>query len=160
MLAGVATLYGGVAAFFIGALAIASVAWMASRSPASPQPRQALRILACSLMLVSNFPVAGGIIAAVIAIDSSYVVIVKNNTQQVLTGIRLSGGGCDVEIDTLQPSSVARRVLCPRGEGSLEFHAFNGTSTLSHTINPYVCFGMGGHKTVVVSNDESILVSD
>ena len=160
MLAGIATLYGGVAAFVIGALALAAFSWMAWRSPGNPQPRCALRIFACSLLLVSNFPAAGGIIAAVIAIETRYVVIVQNNSQQVLSSIRLSGGGCEVEIGTLKPSSVARRVLRIQGEGSLELRALKGTSAVSHTIDPYVCCGMGGHKTVIIGSDESISVSD
>lgn len=160
MLAGVATLYGGVAAFFIGALAIASFSWIASRSPGGPQPRQSRRILACGLLLVSNFPVAGGVIAAVIAIETRYVVIVQNNSQQVLSGIRLSGGGCAAEIGTLKPGSTARRAFWIQREGSLEFRALKGTSALAHTIDPYVCRDGGGQKTVIISSDESISVHD
>ena len=158
MMAGVATLYAGVAAFFIGAFALACFCWLASRSADLPRRRNSNRVLACGLLLVSNFPVAVGIVAAAIAIETCYVVIVQNNSQQVLSGIRLSGGGCEAEIGTIPPGGAARRSFWIQDDGSLEFRALQGNSALTHTIDPYVCGGMGGHTTVIISPDESISV--
>ena len=158
MIAGAATLYGGVAAFFVGAAAVARMCWLALRSPDVPRRRHLRLILACSALLLANFAVAGGIIATVIAIETRYVVIIQNDSQQVLSGIRVRGGGCEADLGAIPPSGAARRALWIQQDGSLELLAASGTTAFTHTIDSYVTNGMGGKTTVVINRDASISV--
>lgn len=158
MIAGVATLYGGVAAFFVGAVSLARVCWLALRSPDVPRRRHLMPILACRALLLANFAVAGGIIATVIALETRYVVIIRNDSQQVLSGIRVRGGGCEADLGAIPPSGATRRSLWIQQDGSLEFLAASGTTALTHTIDGYVTNGMGGQTAVVINRDASISV--
>jgi hypothetical protein len=157
-IAGAAALYGGVAAFFVGAVALARVCWLAFRSPNIPRKRHVLAILACSALLLANFAVAGGIIAAVIAIKTRYVVIIQNDSKHVLSGIRVRGGGCEADLGAIPPNGATRHSLWIQQDGSLEFLAVSGTTALTHTIDGYVTNGTGGRTTVVINRDACISV--
>src|SRR5437773_2930664 len=76
MMAGIFTLYGGVAIFVIGAVALARFCWLACRTPEQPRRRLWPSTLGCATLLLSNFAVAGGFTATVIVIETRYTVIV------------------------------------------------------------------------------------
>lgn len=155
---GAAAIYGGVAAFFVGAVALARVCWLACRSPNIPRKRHVLAILACIALLLANVAMAGGIIAAVIAMKTRYLVIIRNDSTHVLSGIRVRGGGCEARLGAISPNGATRRSLWIQQDGSLEFLAVSGTTALTHTIDGYVTTGMGGQTTVVINRDASISV--
>ncbi|MFI5403179.1 MAG: hypothetical protein ACHQ1G_09595 [Planctomycetota bacterium] len=67
MLLGFFVLCGGLAFFAVGVLALGRFCWLAFREPQLPARFWAATI-ACALLLLSNFPVAGAIIYAVDAI--------------------------------------------------------------------------------------------
>lgn len=160
MIAGIFTLYGGVAIFFIGAIALARFCWLAFRSPELPRRRLWLSTLGCAALLLSNFAVAGGITASVIAIETRYTVIVHNTSQQPLSGVRVFGGGCEADFGTIPPGGVVRRSFWIQHDGELEFRAVSGATTHSKTIDGYVTNNMGGHTTVTINPDGTISVSN
>jgi hypothetical protein len=68
MVAGLLTLYGGVFFFVTGVMALANYCWIALRMPELPKRRVWRLTLACTLLLFSNFAVAGGIIKIVVSL--------------------------------------------------------------------------------------------
>ena len=66
--AGAVVLYGSVAVVVVGAIALAHGCWVASRSTTVSRQGMWMSTLGCAGLLLVNFPVAAGIIAAAVAI--------------------------------------------------------------------------------------------
>lgn len=160
MVGGFLTLYGGLASFLIGAIALTRYCWAACRSANPPRRKWIPAALACAALLLSNFPTAGGIIAGVIAIKTCYSVIVHNASQHALRDVRVCGGGCDADLGTIPPGGLARRSFWIQRDGELEFLAVSGSTTRHMIIDGYVTNGMGGRAEVVVEQNGSISVSN
>jgi len=158
MTAGIYTLYGGVAVFSVGILALARYYWLAVRTPSIPRRQLWRSTLACVGLLALNFPVAGGIIAAVITIETRYTVVVYNASPRPLESVRIFGGGSDESLGSIPLGGTARQSFWIQHDGELKFHALSGTTTHTKTINGYVTNGMGGHTTVTVHSDDTISV--
>ena len=160
MVGGFFTLYGGLASFLIGAIALARYCWAACRS-ADPQGRKWVpAALACAALLLSNFPTAGGIIATVIAIETRYSVVVHNASQHALSDVQVYGGGCEADLGTIPPGGLARRSFWIKRDGELEFRAVSSSITHHMIIDGYVTNGIGGRAEVVVEPNGSISVSN
>lgn len=160
MMAGIYTLYGGVAIFWVGVLALARFFWLGVRSPDFPRRRLWLSTFACAGLLLLNFPVAGGIIAASIAIETRYTVVVHNALSRPLENVKVFGGGSDESLGSIPPGGTARRSFWIQHDGELKFRAFSGTTSHTKTIDGYVTNGTGGHTTVTVNPDDTITVSN
>lgn len=160
MMAGIFTLYGGVAVFFIGAIALVRFFWLAVRTPELPRRGLWLSTLGCAALLLSNFAVAGGITASVIAIETRYTVVVHNTSRQPLSGVRVFGGGCEADFGTIPPGGIVRRSFWIQHDGELEFRAVSGATTHSESIDGYVTNSMGGYTTVTINPDDTISVSN
>jgi hypothetical protein len=156
--AGIFTLYGGVGVFLVGVIALVWYCRLALRTRGMPRRRVWLSTIGCAGLLFSNFPVAGGIIVAVIALGTRYTVVVHNTLQQPLEDVRVFGGGCEVAFGTLSPGGVVRHSFWIRHDGTLEFHAVGGSTTYAQTIDGYVTNGMGGHTTIVFKPDGRLSV--
>jgi hypothetical protein len=159
MTAGVFTLFVGVAIFLIGAIALGRFWWLAFLTPDLSRRRLWFSTLGCAGLLLSNFPVAGGIMAAAIAIETRYTVIVRNASQQPLDGVRVFGGGCEADFGTIPPGSVARRSFWIQQDGELEFRAVSGATKYAKTIDNYVTNSGGGHTRVTINSDGTISIS-
>lgn len=158
MVAGIYTIYGGVAIFLVGVIALARFCWLAFRTPDLPRRRLWLSTLGCAGLLLLNFPVAGGVAAAVIAIETRYTVVVHNLSQQPLTDVRVFGGGCDESLGAIPPGGMVRRSFWIQGQGVLKFHALSGAGAYTRKLG-YVTHNMGGHTTVRINPDGTISVS-
>jgi hypothetical protein len=158
MLAGMVTIYGGVALFCIGFVALAVYCWSALRLPDVSGKRLLFSTLGCAATLLSNFAVAAGIIVAAITIETRYTVVVHNASGRPLEHVRVFGGGCDCYIGSIPPSGTTQRSFWVNCDGSLEFSASSGTTTHSQIIEGYVTNGMGGRVVVTIRADEKISV--
>ena len=159
MTAGYFTLYAGVIMFFIGIIALVYYCWLALRNHDLPRRRVWISMIGGIGLLLSNFPVAGGITVAAIAIESRYTVIIHNDSQQPLNGVRVYGGG-RTSFDSIPPGCVVQRSFWIQHRGELQFLAISGTTTLEKTIDGYVTDGMRGCSTVTVNPDNTISVSN
>ena len=159
MFAGFATLYGGLGFFAIGSIALARYYWLAARA-SDVSHRLLWRSMLCygGLLLV-NFPVAGGIIAAVYAIESRYVVVIHNASQVPLTQARVSGGGCEISFETIPPGQVAQRSFWIKTDGQLRFQGISGDKIHSQIIDDYVTNNQGDRRTITISSDGTLSVS-
>jgi hypothetical protein len=155
---GFVMLYGGLVSFLIGAIALACYCWAASRSADPPRRKWVPSALACAALLLSNFPTAGGIIAAVITIETCYSVVVHNASQQALIDVRVYGGGCEADLGTIPPGGLAQRSLWIQHDGELEFRAVSSSTNHHMTIDGYVTNGMGGRAVVFVEPNGTISV--
>ncbi len=160
MMAGIYTLYGGVAIFSIGVLTLARFSWLAFRTPSLPRRRLWLSTLACAGLLLLNFPVAAAITSAAITIATRYTVIVHNVLQQPLKNVRVFGGGSDEFLGSIPPGGTVRQSFSIQHDGELKFHALRGTISFTKTIDGYVTSGIGGHTTVTINPDGTISVSN
>ncbi len=160
MVGGFVTLYGGLVSFLIGVVALTCYCWAACRSADPPRRKWIPSALACAALLLSNFPTAGGIIAAVIAIETSYSVIVHNASQQALSDVWVYGGGCEADLGTIPPGGLARRSLWINRDGKLEFCAVSSSTTRHMIIDGYVTNGIGGRAEVFIEPNGLISVSN
>jgi hypothetical protein len=159
MIAGAVVLYGGLAIFATGVIALALSCWMGFHTPGIQRPRVWMLTLGCAGLLLANFPVAGGIIWTAITIATRYTVVVHNTSEQRLEGVWVFGGGCDASYGTLLPGATARHSFWIRGKGTLTFRASSGEGTLERTIDEYVTTNSGGHVTVTVHPDRTLSVT-
>jgi hypothetical protein len=159
LVAGLWTICGGLLLFTIGAGALAQFCSLAFRTPDLPRRRLWLSTLGGAALLLANFPVAAGLIAAAIAIETRYTVRVRNASQQPLSGVRVVGGGCDADFGTVAPGTVVRRSFWIQLDGELEFHAVSGATAHTETIDDYVTDGDGGDTTVTIDPDGTISIS-
>jgi len=156
MVAGMVTLCGGMALFLIGVVALMRYWSLASQTPDIPSRHLRRSTFLCAGLLLLNFPVAGGIVAAVIAIETCYTVVVENDSHRPLEGVRVFGGGCDEQLGTIPAGSSVRQWLWIRHDGTLELRALADGASYHETIDGYVTNSMGGHTTVTIHADGTI----
>jgi hypothetical protein len=159
--AGWFTLYAGLILVAVGAIALGRYRWLASLCSSKMTDRRfRLSTCACAGLLLSNFPVAAGIIVAAVAIETGYTVVVKNASQAPLDHVRVVGGGCEMDYGSILPGQAVRRTCWIQHDGELNFSASGGGTKYAVQIDGYVTNGMGGYKTVTIKPDSAISVSD
>lgn len=151
--AGFVTLYGGIASVSIGAVALAYSCRRGWREPAAHRRAICLPALACAALLLSNFPVAVGVVLAASVIESRHVVTVHNATEERLDDVRIVGGGCDVLLGPIPPGGSARAAMWFQHDDSLRLRTRSATSEHETDLDVYVCRGLGGRTSVVVHAD-------
>ncbi len=159
ILAGLLTLFGGPIVFVFGILALAQYYQSAMRSTELNKRDVSLATLGCLGLLLSNFLVAAGIMIAVEAIQTCYIVAVENQSRQSLTEVHVSGGGCDADLGTILPGETSRGSFWIRHDDELTFHANSGQLALSEKIDGYVTHGVGGHTIVTIQPSQTITVT-
>lgn len=159
MMVGIFTLYCGTAVVLIGVVALSRYCWQACRMPKVPRRRVWFSTFAGAGLLLLNFPVAGGIVAAAIALETRYTVIVQNDSLQPLESVRVFGGGCDESLGTIPPGSSVRRSFWIQHDGELEFYALGDDTSYEKIINGYVTNGLGGHTIVTIRSDGTMSLS-
>ena len=157
MLTGVYTVFGGLACFVAGAIALVRFWWLGSRVPDMPRPRLLRATLACAALLLSNFPAAGAILYAAVAIETCYTVELRNDSGAPLENVRVTGAGSDVSFGTVQPGESSRRGLWATREGNFVLE-IRGKEAVP--VSGYVCSGMGGRATATVRPDGTVVVDE
>jgi hypothetical protein len=156
MLAGILNIYGGLVFFLSGAVCLVKfhlrslITW--------DIPRRRLWVLTTfgAALLCSNFPVAFGIINAVVRITTRYAVVIQNTSTDPLDDVQVFGGGCKEDIGVIPPSVVVERYFWVEADGQLEFRATTAGVVHTKVIDDYVTHGMGGRATVVFNQDHTI----
>jgi hypothetical protein len=130
------------------------------RVPDFSRRRRRFATFGCAGLLLLNIPAAGGIITAVMAIETLYTVVVRNTTQNSVDNVRVFGGGCDVSFGSIPPQRAARRSFWIQHDGQLEFRAEAGSATYAITIDDYVTQNEGGQKTVTINSDATTSITE
>jgi hypothetical protein len=159
MTAGYFALCGGVPFFIVGVVALADFCWLANRNPDSSSRRIWLSMLGCGGLLVSNFVAAGGILAAVLALESRYSVVINNASRQSLDDVYVFGGGCEISFGSIPPGRIVRRSFWIQGDGELQFHAIHGSTVIARTVDEYVTSNSGSKTAIHIKPDGSISVT-
>jgi hypothetical protein len=155
MVAGVFTLFVGLALFVVGALALARYAWLALRMAEPPVGFWVSAALAAGLLL-SNFPAAGLIVWKVADLESTYTVVVRNESGAPLRGLHVAvGEHTYASFAPIPAGASATRTFRIRREGSLELHTAGGP----RTIDPYVSAGFGATAFVTFAFDGGVSVA-
>jgi hypothetical protein len=152
-LVGIFDIVWGMILFVIGVGALGGY-WMVVRASQARPRRFWLSMSLCAGLLLSNFPVAAGLIAAVIAIETRrFVVTIRNDSEETLREIRIVGGGRDVALEPIAPGNVGSRSIWIRGDGELVLHFRRGNSRQDALIAGYVTGEQGGEVVVVIEPD-------
>lgn len=149
--AGIITLYAGFGLFVVGAVALGVCIYMA-RS-VSPRLHLGRRVALAAILLLSNFPVAGVIVEAAIALETRYTVVVHHASKQPLADVLVFGGGCSERIESIPPGATVRRSFYIQHDDELRLQCLRGGVQVSETIDGYVTGSMGGHTTVTVGDN-------
>ena len=108
--AGACTLLGGVAMFLIGVIALVRYCWLALPNPDVPRRRLWFSTLGAAFLHLTNFLVAGGIIYAVIAIETRYSVTINNASRHSIDEVRVTGVDAEISFDA-HPTWLGRSSL-------------------------------------------------
>ncbi len=156
MAVGYATLWIGLVMFLIGAVALVAYSSQSLHSLGITRRRFWLTTVAGAAVLLSNFLVAGYIIASVVSILSVYTLVVNNATAQPLTHVRAFGGGCDIDFGSIPPGGSATRQFWIKQDGDLVVTADYGAAKPTEYTFGYVTNGMSEHHELTVHPDGSI----
>jgi hypothetical protein len=156
--AGVVVMGVGVVLFLVGIGALIRHLRVARHAPDAPHRPRMLAVVLIGGLLFVNFPAAAVLTYLVIAIESSYTVVVCNQTGCELTDVRVEGGGCSADFGSIASGDSGRRVFWVRHDGRLEITAREGADTRSKIIDEYVTNSLGGHTTVTLHPDGAIAI--
>lgn len=155
MLAGYANIAIGIVLFVVGAIALGRYRANAT-SPTRAHVRRR-NWIALTVLLI-NFPVAGGLAFAAIAIETSYTVVIENASSAELVDVRVTGGGVDEYIESIPPGGVAKRTFWIRQDGELNLQAVTDAGTINATVEGYVTPNAGGRAEVIIHSDGTVTV--
>lgn len=110
-----------------------------------------------ALLLVANVPAAFVLSSAAIAIESAWVVTVRNAGSDTLAGVRIVGGGVDEALDPLAPGERDRRRFWIDNDGTLEL-VVPGPPERRATLADYVTALLGGRAEVTIGPGDEITV--
>ena len=146
ILAGLITLVVGIVLFWVGMAALFSSERSLFKLTRRPQ----------AVVLLLNYVVAAGIVAAVGYLGSRYTIVVDNRSAEPLVEVRLSG--ChEADLGSVPPGGTAKESFRVKREGALEFQATVGNTTLAETADGYVV--AGSESRVTVHPDHSVTAS-
>ena len=160
MAAGIATLYGGLLLACIGTICLVAFAWTSVRGrPASRRQtiRQALPVAG---VLAVNVPVAVGIIAAAIYLETRYIVTIVNDSPAAVDSFVVSGGGVSVDFGPVPPKSKTHRSFFIKSDGTLMGIGKQDSRSIKVFIDSYVTNNLGGNKLVKIKPDGTLEVTD
>ena len=160
MLAGLFTLYGGLAIFLIGSISLGRFCWLAFRATELSQRRLWISTLGCAALLLSNFPAAVAIIATGIAIETRYTVVVHNASSEPVSDVQVFGGGCEANFGTIAPGETAERSFWIQRDGTLKMCAVIDSKTHTNVVDGYVTHNQGGHVKIRINSDGEISISN
>lgn len=128
----------GLALLPIGLLALAGYYWMGTKQSNIPVLQFRSSTIKGVGLLLSNFLVAGAIIAAVLAIICRYTVVVHNDSSQAVAHAHIHGAGVDLMLGIIKPGATVEKTFCIRQEGALTFETASGGRTQSKILSGYV----------------------
>lgn len=157
MVAGGCVLVAGPFVVLVGFAALWRDWWM-DRSARPDTRRHSWRpLVLVAALLLSNFPVAGGIVVAAIAIESRYTIVVVNQSGKTLDDVVLEGGGRVVRFDAIPAGTSASRIVWfSHDDEELDFRAISGATPVAGTVQEYVTGSLGGRLTITVDMNRAI----
>lgn len=156
MVAGLFTIFGGCVFFLAGCGCLAM--YCRTASDVTPQKQAVASTIIGAAILLSNFPIAAGIVVAAELMYTCYSVVIDNESGKPLDRARLCGGGVCRDIGVIPAGDKSRASLWFQGDGRVEFHATCGDAPILQTVDEYVTGYMGGHAVVTVHRDRTVSV--
>jgi hypothetical protein len=159
-LAGVITLYGGCGSVLLGLALLAYWLRAMIRSGDLRRERLTVRAVLVACILLVNFPVAAGIVWAVVRIATTYTVTVLNHGVAPLRSAVISGGGVSVRFEIISPNGSATKRFHIVGDGTLRLSVEQDGQKLDFEVDGYVTNSLGGNKVVEIGHDGRVEVRD
>jgi hypothetical protein len=161
LLLGIFALFVGLGIVAVGLIALAGFYWTGIKRADIPRRQVLGSTLAGAAFLLSNFLVAGGIIAVALAILCRYTVEIHNTSPLALNNVRINGAGVDVTLGSIEPGAVAEHTFCIQQDGVLALEATIGATTYKKNISGYVNKHHGvRHGLVRVDLDGNVSVTN
>ena len=135
--AGIITIYAGCLLFLCGIVALGSYLFF-DHLPTQSLGRRLLICALVGLLLLSNFPVAGGIIKTVIRLESRSYVAIRNASSRTWEEVRIVGGGCDEAFGSIKPGHSTERPMRFSRDGELILTARQGDRRISDASPMYL----------------------
>ena len=156
--AGLWVLLAGGVFFITGMATLAWFCWSARHDPRLSKREIWISGLLCGGLLVSNFPVAVGVVGAAIKWEERFHVVVSNDSEQSFDQVRLKGGACDIWIGHLAPHQTVRRSFWIKAKGGLDFQAVSDEDgrKVAQLVEGYVMPGVNEQATVTIHSNGTV----
>lgn len=154
MVAGILNIWFGLVLFVAGLMAL-FFAWHSGRRMGGRPVTRRAGVFAI-FILFSNFPLAAGLTMCAVLVETRYAVLVRNETEEPIHGVRIVGGGIDRTLGTLPPGRVRRGSFWVRTDGTLELWTRDRVEPI--VVCGYVTNGQGGTAWVTFAADGSVSV--
>lgn len=158
-LVGLVTLGIGPAVVAVGAVCL--LIYVLARRKLPPDRRGGwLRPIAAGALLLANFPVAAAVFSAAWAIETRYVVEIRNAAPVAARSVVLTGSGVETSFGDIPPGGQAKRGFHIRHDGELTLTAVLGDQPIETVIDEYVTNNLGAHKVVTIGPGGEVRVVD
>ncbi len=158
MILGYFIILGGVGLFVTGLVALGIACRNALRAGRLPRQRIWLSTFACLGLLLVNFPVAAVLTICAVGIETSYNVLIQNDSPFELSEVRLVGGGCDEELGSIAAGETVERRFWIETDGELMLRAQVDGKPREELIEGYVTSGLGRRAIVTIGEDGQLSV--
>lgn len=158
MFAGLLTIYAGLVSVGLSLLMLVLAWWLARIGGRDWTSRHWRSCGITVAFILINFPVAWGLAAGAIAIETANRVTVYNRTDRPIEAVRVTGGGCDEALGTIAPRRSASVWFRIKQGGVLVLHAEQGEQKKEATLDDYVWRNCGGTSKVTFTTDGEIEV--
>ena len=154
--AGTLNIVFGLVAFCIGIICLAIYAYKSSKQNKYHWGRKAILSLA---ILLSNFPVAAAIIYHVTYIQSTYYVVINNNSAYEITDIVVTAKNQHM-LNNITPMSVSRYALHFDHEGAVNYSMIFNHVKHTGVLFGYVTWDHGHTAVMEVTHSGSIKIKE
>ena len=144
----------------VGGISIARYYIVNNQSLEKSQINFKIRTILAAAVILSNIPIAAILIYGFVAIESCYTVNIINISESNIKNIKIFGGGCQKEVETIPPGGNARLHFWFKRDGDLKLSILGRNSGSETIIDGYVTNSMGGYKNVNIGQGFVVTVSD
>jgi hypothetical protein len=154
MVTGIFIIYAGLGFFCLGLLSIGVFSYIAIKARVK---RWVLKSALVIILLVSNFPVAFGLMSAAIYIVSVSVILVDNQSDHVVEKIMLfDPAGNSYSFGPVTARERRDVTFRFKGEGAVTYEMSVAGSAHSGTVFGYITSGTRNTATITVSKDGTV----
>ena len=157
MAVGAFTILGGLGLFAVGAGSLIAYLWRELRAGLQSGKALAKRVTLAAVLLLANFPLAFGYMAAAGEIMRTCVVVVANDSSRPVDSFTLSGPdfrrGGPVELGPIEPGGRATYKFKPDVDGGIRYDLQQGDRAVGGQVTDYA---WGGTQYNVAVDDEGV----
>lgn len=108
------------------------------------------KILVLTILLLSNIPIAFGILYSAIIINTGYTTKIINQTDYLIDNCLIVGGGIEKNIGRIKPNEEKTKTVWFKKDGTLDFVYQLNENKKVIKIEGYVTRSMGGYRLIEI----------